>query len=69
VQGQPTTTHTVPVTRAYWQELTCGRSQFEKSFEFLLERESNARLLRSFEMPLIQRYFPDYGRTMGGNLG
>lgn len=30
------------------------------SFEFLLEREPRESILRSFELPLIGRYFPDY---------
>jgi len=37
----------------------------EKSFEFLLERESNTSILRSFDLPVIQRYFPEYERAIG----
>ena len=40
----------------------------EKSFEFLLERESNTSILRSFDLPVIQRYFPEYERTIRGML-
>jgi hypothetical protein len=36
----------------------------EKSFEFLLEREPNTSILRSFDLPAIQRYFPEYERTI-----
>jgi hypothetical protein len=35
-----------------------------KSFEFLLERESNTSILRSFDLPVIQRYFPEYEQTI-----
>jgi hypothetical protein len=36
----------------------------EKSFELLLERESNTSILRSFDLPVIQRYFPEYEQTI-----
>jgi hypothetical protein len=36
----------------------------QKSFEFLLERESNTSILRSFDLPVIQRYFSEYERTI-----
>ncbi len=31
-----------------------------ESFAFLLERESRASILRRFELPVIERYFPGY---------
>ena len=37
----------------------------KKSFEFQLEREENTRILRAFELPVIQRYFPGYERVSG----
>jgi hypothetical protein len=68
VEGRSTTQHTVTVTPEYWQRLTGGRIPveilIEKSFEFLLERESNTSILRSFDLPVIQRYFPDYERNI-----
>ena len=30
------------------------------SFEFLLEREPKESILRSFELSVIERYFPEY---------
>jgi hypothetical protein len=30
------------------------------SFEFLLEREPKEAILRRFELPVIERYFPEY---------
>ena len=36
-----------------------------RSFEFLLEREPPSSILRSFDLSVIERYFPDYGRHMG----
>ena len=69
VETGSTTQHTVTVTSEYWQRLTGGRvpveTLIEKSFEFLLERESNTSILRSFDLPVIQRYFPEYERAIG----
>jgi hypothetical protein len=72
VESGSTTQHTVTVTPEYWQRLTASRvpveTLIEKSFEFLLERESNTSILRSFDLPVIQRYFPEYERTIGEGL-
>ena len=72
VESDAPTQHKVTLTPEYWQKLTNGRvpaeTLIEKSFEFLLERESNTSILRSFDLPVIQRYFPEYERTIGGSL-
>jgi hypothetical protein len=34
------------------------------SFEFLLERESVSSILPSFELTVIERYFPEWRATM-----
>lgn len=63
-----TTTHRVTVSDDYHQKLTAGRESKEdlvkRSFEFLLQRESNQSILSSFELSVIQRYFPEYERTI-----
>jgi hypothetical protein len=68
VEGPSTTVHSVTVTPEYLQKLTVGcasaETLLEKSFEFLLERESNTSILRAFDLPVIQRYFPEYERTI-----
>jgi hypothetical protein len=68
VTDRTTTTHTVTVDPSYYQTLTGGRvpaaKLVEKSFEFLLERESNTSILRSFDLPVIGRYFPEYEITI-----
>ena len=73
VEGRTTTTHRVTVSAAYYEKLTGKRVApevlVEKSFEFLLERESNTSILRSFELPIIGRYFPEYEKTIGSLLG
>ena len=68
VEKSSTTTHQVTLTDDYYQKLTNGSVTpeilIEKSFEFLLERESNTSILRSFDLPVINRYFPEYERTI-----
>ena len=36
----------------------------EESFRFLLEREPKESILRSFDLTVISRYFPEYERTI-----
>ena len=67
--ADPTTTvHSVTVTPEYLQKFAVGGASaealIEKSFEFMLERESNTSILSSFDLPVIQRYFPEYERTI-----
>jgi hypothetical protein len=61
------TEHDVTVTsehiRAYAPEATAERL-IEASFEFLLEREPKESILRRFELPVIERYFPEFARTI-----
>ena len=69
VSGGRTTTHTVTVSPGYREKLGAGdvpvEALVEKSFEFLLERESNTMILSSFDLPVIQSYFPEYESTIG----
>jgi hypothetical protein len=73
VSGTTTTTHTVTVEPDYCEKLTDGRVRaetlVEKSFAFLLAREPNTSILRSFELPVIGRYFPEYESTIKKMLG
>jgi hypothetical protein len=72
VADSTTTTHTVTVSEEYWQKLSGRRvlpeKLVEKSFEFLLERESNTSILRTFDLAVIQMYFPDYEKTVRSML-
>ena len=66
VDGRSTTTHTVTVRADYAEKLgasDAGRL-VERSFEFLLEREPNTSILSQFDLSVIQRYFPEYERTI-----
>ena len=68
VVAQSTTMHTVTVQADYARKLTNGRltntELLKKSFEFLLQREPNTSILRSFDLSVISRYFPDYEREL-----
>lgn len=57
------TEHQVDVERATLDDLAPGRTPEElvrASFAFLLERESPDSIMRSFELPIIARFFADY---------
>lgn len=68
VEKGTTTTHTVTVTPSYYERLTDKlvkpEELVEKSFEFLLERESNTSILRSFNLSVISQYFPEYENSI-----
>ncbi len=72
VESSTTTTHKVMLTPAYYEKLSGKRVPpevlIEKSFEFLLERESNTSILRSFDLPVIGQYFPEYESVITGML-
>jgi hypothetical protein len=40
----------------------------EASFRFLLEREPKEAILTRFELPVIERYFPEYRRVIGNMI-
>jgi hypothetical protein len=73
VDGNITTTHIVTVEPQYAEALTNGRIPVSQlihdSFEFLLEREPNTSILRSFNLSVIARYFPDYETAIKKSLG
>jgi hypothetical protein len=68
VNDRSPTIHIVTVAPDYAEQLTQGRVPVEKlvarSFDFLLERESNTSILRRFDLPVIARYFPEYDRVI-----
>ncbi|MBE9534053.1 MAG: hypothetical protein IMF03_03565 [Proteobacteria bacterium] len=68
VRETTTTTHTVTLAQDYYQKLTGSKvspeTLIEKSFEFLLERESNTMILARFDLPVIGDYFPEYEKNI-----
>jgi hypothetical protein len=62
-EGTDGTEHEVTVDRATLDDLAPGATPealVEASFRFLLEREPAEHILRSFELPIIARYFADF---------
>jgi hypothetical protein len=68
VKDRSKTVHRVTVPHEYYRKLSANRVTpevlVEKSFEFLLEREPNTSILRSFELSVIGSYFPEYERII-----
>ncbi len=60
--------HEVTVTRVVLERLAPGADDpvdlVRRSFAFLLAREPKESILRSFDLPVIGRYFPDYERSI-----
>ncbi len=73
VRGETTTVHRVRLSPEYHHRLTGGKETeerlLERSFEFLLRHEPNTAILRTFDLPDINRYFPDYEKEIGGGFG
>jgi hypothetical protein len=64
--------HLVTLDDDYHQLLTHGKITKEdlvrKSFQFLLRREAKESILRSFNLQVIKRYFPEYEDEMGSSI-
>jgi hypothetical protein len=62
VRDRIRTTHHVRVSPAERERYGAGdvADLVRRSFEFLLARESNASILREFDLSAIERYFPEY---------
>jgi hypothetical protein len=56
------------IVRRYGGEADAERL-IETSFEFLLEREPKESILSRFDLPVIERYFPEYPREIRRMLG
>jgi hypothetical protein len=67
-EGKGETQHRVTLRKADYERLAGGQATPEalvtESFRFLLERESKESILRSFNLTLIGRYFPEYEREI-----
>ena len=64
VSAATSTEHRVTLTDAYWEQMwNRGLPKKEivsRSFAFLLEREPNSSIMRTFDLPVIRRYFSEY---------
>ena len=72
VESATTTRHTVVLKNDYYERLTGGAVKpeilIEKSFEFLMQRESNDLILTRFALPLVSQYFPEFESEIRGSL-
>jgi hypothetical protein len=66
------TVHDVTVTpedvQRYAPSGVSPEQLLEASFKFLLEREPKESILRRFDLPVIERYFPEYSRVIAGKF-
>ncbi|NJD28620.1 MAG: hypothetical protein FIA92_10025 [Chloroflexi bacterium] len=71
-EGGGETRHSVSVGRDDLTRLSPAGDSPEHvvrtSFEFLLEREPKESILRTFDLPVIGRYFPEYEREIRRRL-
>lgn len=64
IDDASTSRHTVDLDQVYYRELTGGKvtpeAFIQRSFEFLLERESKETILPKFNLEQISYYFPEF---------
>ncbi len=66
--GRSATAHDVTVWPSDIERYAPGSTPeglVRASFEFLLQREPKEAILRRFELPVIERCFPDYPTAIG----
>ena len=69
--GRGTTVHEVtvwPSDIARYAPAASPEDLLEASFRFLLEREPKESILSRFELPVIERYFPDYAARIAAMI-
>lgn len=58
----------VKADKQHWEEITNGRYKperlIQKTFKFLLKKQSKYSILRSFNLREVQRSFPEYEEEM-----
>ena len=71
-EGRGETHHRVTLSRDDYERLAGEEATPEalvtESFRFLLEREPKESILRSFDLTVINRYFPEYEREIRRRL-
>jgi hypothetical protein len=71
-EGRGETRHHVTMTKQTCDRLTAGRHTpaqcVEAAFRFLLDREPKESILRSFDVTVISRYFPEFERAFARYL-
>jgi len=73
VTGPRATEHTVEVPRGLSESVAgpgvSDADLVRESFLFLLEREPNTSILRTFSVEVIEDYFPEWSAEMSDRLG
>lgn len=67
-----TTEHRVAVTEEQRERYAPGASPeelLEASFRFLLEREPREAILSRFNLPVVEKYFPEFAAEIGERVG
>jgi len=71
-EGRGESRHRVTLRKADYERLSGGKVSPEalviESFRLLLEREPKESILRSFDLTVIGRYFPEYEREIARRL-
>ena len=71
-EGASQSTHQVTISGEYYNQLTNGtyseEALLQRSFEFLLERESKESILARFDLREISRYFPSFESVIKDRL-
>lgn len=63
--------HTVSVTEEQRDRYAPGASReklVEESFRFLLEREPREAILSRFNLPMVEKYFPEFAAEIGERI-
>jgi len=68
VDDKGKSTHQVTLSESFWKEITNEEENPEdliiRSFEFLLERESNQYIFERFNLETIGKFFPEYKKEI-----
>jgi hypothetical protein len=70
-EGNSETRHQVTMLTATCNRLAAGHPPervIEAAFRFLLDREPKESILRSFDVRVISRYFPEFEQELAGYL-
>jgi len=70
ISNNTTTTHNIILDDddyfKYSLENVSREKLVEASFKFLLDREPNTSILENFNLKIINNYFPEYNKKIGG---
>lgn len=71
-EGDTETEHIVSLDDNYYKDLAQGKVSKEelikKSFEFLLKREPKESIFSTFNLKIINNYFPEFEKEIKGVL-